>query len=184
MAARGSWVMLAYRMPREPSTPRIVVWRRLRHLGVAQPVDGLVLLPDEPHTREGLDWVAERVLAAGGQATQWSAVHASAAEENATVQAMTAAVAAEYTALTLQAATATATAGSSQPPSAPDGAQGAGDSGPQPESAALPRAALRLGRALAQIQARDYFGAPGRATAERAVIALAALAKRPKEPAR
>jgi len=187
VAARGSWVMLAYRMPREPSTPRIVVWRRLRHLGVAQPVDGLVLLPDEPHTREGLDWVAERVLAAGGQATQWSAVHASAAEENATVQAMNAAVAAEYTALTLEAAAAAA-AGSSrddlQAPSAPDGAQGAGDSGPQPESAALPRAALRLGRALAQIQARDYFGAPGRATAERAVIALAALAKRPKEPAR
>jgi len=186
VAARGSWVMLAYRMPREPSTPRIVVWRRLRHLGVAQPVDGLVLLPDEPHTREGLDWVAERVLAAGGQATQWSAVHATAAEENATVQAMNAAVAAEYTALTLQAATAAAAAaaGSSQAPSAPDGAQGAGDSGPQPESAALPRAAVRLGRALAQIQARDYFGAPGRAAAERAVIALAGLAKRPKEPAR
>lgn len=182
MGGRRSWVMLAYRMPREPSTPRIVVWRRLRQLGVAQPVDGLVLLPDEPHTREGLDWVAERVLAAGGHATQWSAVHASAAEENATVQAMTAAVAAEYTTLTLQAAT--ATAGSSQPPSAPDGAQGAGDSGPQPESLALPRAAVRLGRALAQIQARDYFGAPGRAAAERAVIALAALAKRPKEPAR
>jgi len=188
VAARGSWVMLAYRMPREPSTPRIVVWRRLRQLGVAQPVDGLALLPDEPHTREGLDWVAERVLAAGGQATQWSAVHASAAEENATVQAMNTAVAAEYTALTLQAATAAAAAGSSrddlQAPSAPDGAQGAGDSGPQPESPALPRAAVRLGRALAQIQARDFFGAPGRPAAERAVIALAALAKRPKEPAR
>ena len=53
--------MLAYRMPREPSTPRITVWRRLRRLGVAQPVDGLVLLPDGPQAREGLEWVAERV---------------------------------------------------------------------------------------------------------------------------
>jgi len=43
VAVRGSWVMLAYRMPREPSTPRIVVWRRLRHLGVAQPVDEYLL---------------------------------------------------------------------------------------------------------------------------------------------
>jgi hypothetical protein len=30
------WVMLAYRLPREPSTPRITVWRKLKRLGVAQ----------------------------------------------------------------------------------------------------------------------------------------------------
>jgi len=198
VGGRRSWVMLAYRMPREPSTPRIAVWRRLRQLGVAQPVDGLVLLPDEPHTREGLDWVAERVLAAGGHATQWSAVHASAAEENATVQAMNAAVTVEYAALTRQ-ATAAAAGTSTDVPlalSTPEGTEtvegvedveDVEDVGQQRESLALPRVAARLGRALAQIQARDYFAAPGRAGAERAVLALAALAKAtkaPKEPAR
>ncbi len=30
------WVLLAYRLPREPSTPRIALWRRLRRLGAAQ----------------------------------------------------------------------------------------------------------------------------------------------------
>ena len=36
------WVQLAYRLPREPSAPRLAVWRRLRGLGVAQLLDGLV----------------------------------------------------------------------------------------------------------------------------------------------
>jgi len=29
MAEARRWVLLAYRMPREPSTPRIALWRRL-----------------------------------------------------------------------------------------------------------------------------------------------------------
>ena len=37
--------MLTYRLPRDPSTPRGVVWRKLRRLGVAQLADGLVALP-------------------------------------------------------------------------------------------------------------------------------------------
>ena len=37
--------MLTARMPREPSTPRSTVWRKLRRLGVAQLADGLVALP-------------------------------------------------------------------------------------------------------------------------------------------
>ena len=36
VAGTGWWVLLSYRVPREPSTPRIAVWRRLRQLGVAQ----------------------------------------------------------------------------------------------------------------------------------------------------
>jgi hypothetical protein len=32
----GDWVLLAYRLPREPSTPRIALWRGLRRLGAAQ----------------------------------------------------------------------------------------------------------------------------------------------------
>ena len=41
----GNWVLLSYRMPREPSTPRITIWRKLKRLGVAQLGDGLIALP-------------------------------------------------------------------------------------------------------------------------------------------
>src|SRR5258708_1839751 len=35
LVERLQWVFLAYRLPREPSTPRIAVWRKLRRLGIA-----------------------------------------------------------------------------------------------------------------------------------------------------
>jgi hypothetical protein len=31
-----SWILISYRIPREPSTKRIAVWRRLRRLGALQ----------------------------------------------------------------------------------------------------------------------------------------------------
>jgi DNA-binding transcriptional regulator PaaX len=56
----GEWVLLTYRLPRDPSTPRSAVRRKLRALGVAQLADGLVALPADARTREQIDWVAER----------------------------------------------------------------------------------------------------------------------------
>ena len=68
---RLEWVLLAYRLPREPSTPRIAVWRKLRRLGVAQVLDGLVALPADARTQEQLEWVADEIVDAGGEATLW-----------------------------------------------------------------------------------------------------------------
>lgn len=67
------WVLLSYRIPREPSTPRIAVWRKLKRLGVAQIGDGLVGLPSTPKTREQLEWVAASILEAAGEAIVWIA---------------------------------------------------------------------------------------------------------------
>ena len=69
----GSWVLLAYRLPREPSNPRVAVWRKLERLGVARLGDGLVALPADARTREQLDWLAEEILEASGVATVWLA---------------------------------------------------------------------------------------------------------------
>src|SRR5262245_54976529 len=68
---RRDWVLLAYRLPREPSTPRITVWRKLRRYGAAQIVDGLVALPATAKTREQFQWVANEVLEFGGEASVW-----------------------------------------------------------------------------------------------------------------
>ena len=81
VACRSSqWVMLVYRLPRTPSTPRITLWRKLRRLGVAQIVDGVVALPASADSREQLEWLAEDVVQAGGEATIWLAEPATAAE--------------------------------------------------------------------------------------------------------
>src|SRR5438309_5343935 len=71
--AESDWVLLAYRMPREPSAPRVTVWRKLRKLGAVQVVDGLVALPASPATVEAFGWLADEVIEAGGEAWTWQA---------------------------------------------------------------------------------------------------------------
>jgi hypothetical protein len=58
MSRAEEWVLLAYRLPRVPSTPRSAVWRKLKRLGVAQQSDGLVALPADARTREQLEWIS------------------------------------------------------------------------------------------------------------------------------
>src|SRR5580765_7621448 len=79
--ARTDWVLLAYRLPRHPSTPRSALWRRLRRLGAAQVLDGLAALPLDARNREQLEWLADEVVQAGGEATIVVGELGSAAQE-------------------------------------------------------------------------------------------------------
>src|SRR5512132_1259118 len=99
MASPGEWVLLAYRLPREPSTPRIALWRRLKRLGAVQLLDGLVALPADAKTREQLEWAADEVVEAGGDASIWTARPGTGAEERALAARMAHAVAADYRAV-------------------------------------------------------------------------------------
>lgn len=147
----GQWMLLAYRLPREPSTPRIALWRALRRLGAAQLLDGLAALPADSRTREQLEWLADGVIEAGGEATVWLGQPGSAAQERAIAARMRADVAAEYRRVAEQAAAARAT---------PAGAR--------------KRTLGRLRRELRRVRRRDYFAAAERDAATAAVDALAA----------
>src|SRR5437588_11600494 len=93
---RSEWVLLAYRLPREPSTPRSALWRKLRRLGAVQVVDGLAALPLDARNREQLEWLAEEVGEAGGEASIWVGELASAGQERELAGRMAEAVAGEY----------------------------------------------------------------------------------------
>src|SRR3954453_13356477 len=95
--------MLAYHLPRTPSTPRITLWRKLRRLGVAQIMDGVVAVPASADSREQLEWLAEGVVQAGGGATIWLAQPATAAEHRRLAGAMTRRIDEEYRTITAQA---------------------------------------------------------------------------------
>jgi hypothetical protein len=145
------WVLLSYRLPREPSTPRIGVWRKLERLGAARLGDGLVALPADARTREQLDWLAEEVVEAGGTATVWLATPGSAAQERAIAELMRAARAAEYRAVI-------------------ERAHAAADGGAVERG----RVARRLRGELRRIARRDFFPPLERDAARAAVEALAA----------
>jgi uncharacterized protein YdbL (DUF1318 family) len=147
-AKTGTWVLLCYRLPREPSTPRIAVWRKLKRLGVAQLGDGLVTLPADARTCEQLEWIADEVTEAGGTASIWLARPASAAQERDLAARMAAARAAEYAAVTAEAGAATA-----------------GDREAR-------RTGERLRAELRRIGRRDYFPPPERDPAHAAVQGL------------
>jgi len=143
------WALLSYRIPREPSTPRITIWRKLKRLGVAQIVDGLVALPADARTREHLDWIAEEVVEAGGTATVWLGRPASHAQARTLAETMRSARAAEYQAVIAQAE------------------QAATDTHSEKK-----RVMGRLRSELRRINRRDYFPPTERAAAKAAVDAL------------
>ena len=145
------WVLLAYRLPRVPSTPRSAVWRKLKRLGVAQLGDGLVALPADPRTREQLEWVAEEVTDHGGEAILWLGRPLGASAISDVISRMTAAIATEYDAVVAEAE-----------------AMHAAD------AVARRRAVARLRRELHRIRGRDFFTCPQREAACRAVEHLAA----------
>jgi hypothetical protein len=84
---RSRWVLLVYRLPREPSRHRVAVWRKLKDLGALYLQDGVAALPEDAVTREQLEWLQLRVREAGGEATLWEARPGTMAEEAELVEA-------------------------------------------------------------------------------------------------
>src|SRR5437764_14530429 len=146
--ADPEWVLLAYRMPREPSTPRIAVWRKLRKLGAVQLVDGLVALPADAATVEAFDWLADEVVEADGEAWTFQARLGSKRQHAALRSRINAAIGEEYRALTEE-------------------ARAAADDPSR-------RTVERLRRELRRIDGRDHFGAKEAEQARRAVNRAAA----------
>src|SRR5512133_1530409 len=94
-----TWVLLVYRLPREPSGPRIAVWRKLRRLGVAQLADGLVALPLDARNKERMEWLADEVSESGGEASIWLADPASSIDQRSVVANLADQITEEYQAV-------------------------------------------------------------------------------------
>ncbi|GLY64764.1 Chromate resistance protein ChrB [Amycolatopsis taiwanensis] len=157
-AAPGTWVLLSYRLPREPSTPRITIWRKLKRLGVAQISDGLVALPADARTREHLDWIADEILDVGGTAAIWLAQPGTLATGRDLAAAMAAARAAEYTKILTEA-----------------------EAAARLDETVRLSTARRLRTELRRIHRRDHFPPPERDQATAAVESLVHPAQSPKE---
>ena len=151
VAGNVDWVLLSYKLPREPSNPRVLLWRKLRRLGAAQIVDGLVALPADARTKEHFDWLAEEIVEAGGEAGTWIARAGSMRQERQLAGRMAEAVTGEYREITA-AVIATLDV---------------------VDSTTRRRTVTRLRRELRKIAARDFFPPAERERAHLAVEELA-----------
>jgi hypothetical protein len=151
------WILLSYRVPREPSRLRLAAWRRLRRLGAVLLHDAVWTLPLDAKAREAFEWIAEEIEEQGGSALLWTAEHLSAAQERAVVARFREEADERYREIAAAARAIHRAAGRSR----------------RPRDPARLQAALRqlgvLERGLRLERRRDYFRAAGRTAAESAV---------------
>jgi len=119
-------------------------------------LDGLVGLPLDRRTVEQFEWLADSIVEEGGYASVWTARPSTPAEEQALIERMVEAVAADYRAVAAAARAAR-----------------------RSDDRVRRRTLARLRRTLHVVRARDFFPPPERAMAEAAVEELAQLTQAP-----
>jgi len=65
------WVLLVYKIPREPTSSRAMVWRKLKRLGALLLHDAVWVLPATAWTREQFQWLSVEIGELGGEAYLW-----------------------------------------------------------------------------------------------------------------
>jgi len=142
------WAFLHHRLPREPSAPRISLWRALRRLGAVLVGDGLVALPASDRTVEHLEWLAAGISENGGEASVWIARPTTRRNAERLVEQSRESAESDYRAVIREAA----------------------------ETSTEPidrRSVQRLRRQLHVIESRDFFQAPSGRTARAVVESIA-----------
>lgn len=150
------WVVLSYRLPREPSRLRLAVWRRLKRIGATVLHDAVWLLPADARTREAFEWLAEEIEEQGGTAFVWEATSFDAAQDETIVGQFRAEADERYAAITESAEALRRLAARRR-------------SAGRARLDQARRQLAGLERALRLESRRDPFGAPGRHPAEQAL---------------
>jgi hypothetical protein len=69
----NSWLLFLYKVPHEPSTRRVYVWRKLKRLGAVMLHDSAWVLPQLPSNLEQLRKLAKEIVDLGGDSLLWEA---------------------------------------------------------------------------------------------------------------
>ena len=90
------WVLLVYKIPREPTASRAQVWRKLKRLGALLLHDAVWVLPATSWTREQFQWLTVEISELGGEAYLWESHLLLNGQEDTLVQQFQARVDAAY----------------------------------------------------------------------------------------
>jgi DNA-binding transcriptional regulator PaaX len=66
-----TWLHLLYKIPRNPTSRRVYVWRKLKRLGALLLHDSVWCLPSTPRTLEHFQWLVVEIEELGGEAMLW-----------------------------------------------------------------------------------------------------------------
>lgn len=155
------WLLLIHQIPPEPSYLRVKVRRRLRRIGAAALKSTVYVLPKSDSAREDFEWLAQEIRAGRGEAIICEVRFIGGVSDEEVRDLFRSEREAEYGEIVRVMEK-----------------LAAGDSD-EGQSAQLARARRRL----ASVTKLDFFGAPGRAAAERAITAAEARLSGMMEPA-
>ena len=147
--ARGDWLFLIHQIPPKPDYFRVKIRRRLQQLGAVALKNSVYLLPQRPETREDFEWLAREIQAEGGEATLCRGALLAGTNDEEVETMFRTERDTDYAAIERDAR---ALAGRGEP---------------------TDDELARLRRRLEETERIDWFDAPGRAAAERALGAAA-----------
>jgi DNA-binding transcriptional regulator PaaX len=78
-----SWLLFLYKVPHEPSSHRVYVWRKLKRLGAVLLHDSAWVLPMTPRSQEQFQLLALEIARIGGDSLLWEARLAAGAQDEA-----------------------------------------------------------------------------------------------------
>jgi hypothetical protein len=64
----ATWLVLTWRLPSDSSTPRVATWRTLRRIGAVLLTPGAAVVPYGEDLLEQMDWLAQSIEDARGEA--------------------------------------------------------------------------------------------------------------------
>ena len=83
-----SWLLFLYKVPHEPSSHRVYVWRKLKRLGALLLHDAAWALPMTPCSLEQFQGLAAEIAKLGGDSLLWEARLAVGKQDEALVRAL------------------------------------------------------------------------------------------------
>ncbi len=90
------WLLLVYRIPREPTAGRVFIWRKLKQLGAIALQDAIWVLPQTSRTQEQFRWLAAEITELKGESMLWEADQIYATDSESLRQQFMEPVEAEY----------------------------------------------------------------------------------------
>lgn len=77
------WLVLVYKIPREPTAGRVYVWRKLKQLGAMALQDAVWVLPAGRKSQEQFQWLAAEIVELGGEVSLFDSQLLLASEQQA-----------------------------------------------------------------------------------------------------
>jgi hypothetical protein len=163
-AAKTRWLVLIHQIPPRPAYLRVKVGRHLQRIGAVAIKNSVYALPRTEETQEDFQWVLREVVKGGGDASILEAQFIEGLSDVQVLALFQSARESDYRELAEEARKVAASLPRRGPP-------------PENRRTEVANQIARLRQRLSEIEAIDFFGAPGREIAEGVVAAMEARMK-------